>query len=223
MERRCRYFYFACHFHPQTNSSSLGNTGLPTRDDYKHNYENRQLNDLVIKALSQIWGEKDKRFVSHMTLGKKKTNKSYGKPRENEEGFRLMKESDYTSAGKPHLELKLQPAKHETQIISKNWNYSNENSSFWTERQPARTTTNSCACRMRKNTQKHLVQLERAAILTLQQESTGARSGAARARLLPTPALGTLPPPVNAAETNTRQREPRKGLCEHRPPQSQGV
>lgn len=67
------------------------------------------------------------------------------------QAFRLMKESDYVSPGKPHLELNLQPAKHSTRIIL-NKNYesmtgitSKEKTVFWKERQTARMTKNFCA------------------------------------------------------------------------------
>lgn len=72
------------------------------------------------------------------------------------QAFRLMKESDYLSPGKPRLELNLQPAKHKTRIImNKNYQFitgitSKENTIFWKERQTARTTKNFCAYGMKK-------------------------------------------------------------------------
>lgn len=70
--------------------------------------------------------------------------------------FRLMKEIDYISPGKPHLELNLQPAKHKTQIIlNKNCKSitgitSKEKTIFWKERQTAKITKNFCGYKTKK-------------------------------------------------------------------------
>lgn len=66
------------------------------------------------------------------------------------QAFKLMKESDYISPGKPHLELNLPPAKHKTRIIlNKNYEFitgitSKQKTIFWKRRQTVRMTKNFC-------------------------------------------------------------------------------